>query len=338
MKIKVVKADEAIGKRIAYDTTASTPTYKGAVIRRGKVLTREDVEVLKDNGHYYIYVYDEEGDSPDEIHEDEAVYKVAKAIAGRNVVPSPDEEGKAVLKSTKKGLLIVNISLLNEINRRGIFAVITKRTGSLVKPDETVAVVDLIPFTISAGVLRELLNVITQSGPLCVVNELVKTDVGLVVTGTEIYEGRKKDLSEDIIRKKSLIYEINLAEKVIVPDDPDEIRSAILSLITKNDAVITTGGMSVDPTDYTPGVIASLADEVIAYGVPFKPNTMTMIAYMRGKPIIGLPGGIIHYPDFNILDVLLPWVSSRTKIPKEYLLGLAHGGLSEYYLAKHKSH
>lgn len=338
MKIKVVKTDDAVGKIIAYDTTASTPSFKGAVIKRGKKLTPEDIEILKNNGHYFIYIYDESEETINEIHEEEAVLKLAQSLKGINIEVSNADEGKAIMRSTTKGLLLVNTKLLYEINKHGIFVVITKKTGILVDKGEIIGVVDLVPFTIPADVMNQFLYLASSEGPLIEVKELVPTKIGLVVTGTELYEGRKKDLSEEIVRSKARVYGFELTEKIIVPDEPDKIREAILDLIRKNDAVITTGGMSVDPNDYTPKVIASIADEVVAYGIPIKPSTMTMVAYLEGKPIIGVSGGIIHYSEYNVLDVLLPWVLSRTKITREYLLSLAHGGLSDYYLLKHKDY
>ncbi|MEM4708786.1 MAG: molybdopterin-binding protein [Fervidicoccaceae archaeon] len=336
MKIRVVRTDDAVGKIIAYDTTASTPSFKGAIIKKGKRLTPEDIEILKDNGHYYVYVYDEGEETINEVHEDEAVLRLAQSLSGRNITASNADEGKAIMKSVARGLLLVNTKLLYDINKHGVFVVITRRTGTLVDKDEKVGIVDLIPFSIPVDVMNHFLSLASIEGPLIEVREIVTTRIGLVATGTELYEGRKKDLSEEILRKKAQVYGFELTEKIIVPDDPEMIRKAILSLLMKNDAVVITGGMSVDPNDYTPKVIASIADEVVAYGIPVKPITMTMVAYLEGKPIIGVSGGIIHYPDYNILDILLPWVLSRTRITREYLLSLAHGGLSDYYLSKHK--
>jgi len=333
MRIKAVRVEEAVGKVLAYDVTSSSPRFKGALMRRGRVIGPEDVQLLKDNGHYYVYVY-EEGEQGDEVHEDEAVAYLAERLAGDNVRVRKSEEGKALLVSSSRGLLVVNVDLLNVVNGRGVFMVITRRHGSLVSQGDVVGIVDLIPFTVSRGLLEELAETCTKSGPIVSVRELKPTRIALVVTGTEIYEGRKQDLAEGVVRQRESRYSFELTQKIVVPDEPELIKSAVLSAAASADAVIVTGGMSVDPNDYTPRVIASISDEVVAYGIPFKPNTMTMVAYLQGKPIIGVSGGIVHYTEFNILDVLLPWVASRTKITRDFLLSLANGGLTDYFLSK----
>jgi len=121
-------------------------------------------------------------------------------------------------------------------------------------------------------------------------------------------------------------------------DDELEIRDKILSLLRDHDAAIVTGGgMSIDPTDRTPKAIAMAADEVVAYGLPFTPTTMSMIAYRGGKAILGISSGIIYFRDYNALDILLPWIVAQVKVPRDFIISLGDGGLSEFFLAKIKS-
>lgn len=333
IRLRAVRAEEAVGRVLAYDVTASTTGFKGPLLRRGKVVVREDVELLKDHGHYVVYVYDDHPPGTDEVHEEEAVAELGKALAAQNVRVELRGEGKAFLVSESRGMLLVKGEVLWEVNRQGVFVVGTRRTGSFVEEGVEVGFVDLVPLTVSRKLLDEIASLVRGREAIAV-RPARPTSIALVVTGTEVYEGRKRDMAESVVRSKAEAYGATVERKVVVPDDLDAITKAVEEGLSACDCVVATGGMSVDPTDLTPKAIASVADEVVAYGLPLKPNTMTMVAYRGEKPIIGVPGGIVFFRDFNVLDVLLPWVVSRTRITRSFLLSLAEGGLTDYFISK----
>lgn len=65
-------------------------------------------------------------------------------------------------------------------------------------------------------------------------------------------------------------------DKVIIPDDPDQLRALILEFCDKNaDIIFTTGGTGIGPRDITPDVIKPLLDKEI-------PGIMEMIRVKYG--------------------------------------------------------
>jgi hypothetical protein len=334
VSIRVLRVEDAVGRRLFHDYTCIEPGFKGAVKRRGEVVAAGDVELLKRCGHYYVYVYDEEPSRPGYIHEVEAVERLARALAGDNLVVEVGDEGKALILASKSGLVLVDGSVLREVNSTGVFVVVTRRTGHYVRAGDLVGVVDLIPLEVPAAFIEELEERVARVRPVIRVVENKHPRIGVVVTGNEIVEGLRRDLAGPIALEKIKSYDCVPGELVYSRDDVEEISSRILELLSSHDAVVVTGGMSVDPTDQTPRAIASVADEVVAYGVPVKPTTMSMIAYRGGKAIIGVSSGLIHYPEENILDIVLPWIASGVKIPREFLISLGEGGLLSSFLAK----
>lgn len=331
--VKLVRVEDAVGKKLAYDYSAVTPDFKSAVKKRGETVTPGDVELLKNHGHYYVYIEDDEGVGYG-LHEEEAVVKLAELISGGNIRVEKAPEGKALLKSTVNGLLIVDSAGLKKINSTGVYAVITRRGGTYVRQGELVAMVDLIPLSVPVDYPLHVFNDLLGSRKIIHVYESKHPRVGLVITGIEIVDGRKRDLATPVIVEKLRLYELQQGTLVYARDDEKEISEAIKTLLMDHDAVIVAGGMSIDPTDRTPIAIAAVADEVVAYGVPVKPTTMSMIAYREGKPIVGVSSGIIYFPDYNILDIVLPWVSAGVKIPRDYIVSLGEGGLTEYFLKR----
>lgn len=337
MAVRAVRVEDAVGLKLFHDYTCIQPGFKGAVKRRGEIITVSDVDILKKCGHYYVYVYDETWSRPDYLHEIEAVEKFAHIVTGENIGIELNEEGKALLIAEKSGLLLVNGVALKEINSTGIFVLVTRKTGSYVKRGDLVGIVDLVPLDVSVKIFEELEKKIAHYKPVIRVIENRHPRIGVIITGTEIVEGLRKDLAGPVVLKKISEYECTPGRLEYARDDIEEISGKILTLLLEHDAVIVTGGMSVDPTDKTPGAIASIADEVVIYGVPIKPTTMSMVAYKGNKAIIGVSSGVIHYPEENILDVVLPWIASGVKIPREFLISLGEGGLTGSFVEKYLS-
>ena len=78
--------------------------------------------------------------------------------------------------------------------------------------------------------------------------------------------------------------------------------------------VVMSGGMCVDPDDLTPSAIVRTGAEVVSYGVPSQPGNMTMLAYLDGAALLGLPGATIMMP-VTVFDVLLPQIFTGVSNP-----------------------
>ncbi len=77
----------------------------------------------------------------------------------------------------------------------------------------------------------------------------------------------------------------------IVPDKRDKLTEALKNALGSADAVITSGGVSVGPKDFTPQVVDGLGKPgVILSGVAVKPGKPITIALVDGKPVFSLPG------------------------------------------------
>ena len=128
--------------------------------------------------------------------------------------------------------------------------------------------------------------------------------------------------------KKLESYGIQVTEHVTLGDDKEKITEANLDMKEKGcDLIITTGGMSVDPDDQTPGAIKATGAKVIAYGAPVLPGAMFCLAYFEdGTAIMGLPGCVM-YAKTTIFDLILPRVAAGVPVTRRDLTRLGHGGL-----------
>ncbi|MBN1357740.1 molybdopterin molybdotransferase MoeA [Candidatus Bathyarchaeota archaeon] len=77
----------------------------------------------------------------------------------------------------------------------------------------------------------------------------------------------------------------------VVPDDKAELRKALKHALASADMVLTSGGVSVGPKDFTPQIVNSLGEPgVFISGIAVKPGKPTTVALIGKKPVFSLPG------------------------------------------------
>jgi molybdenum cofactor synthesis domain-containing protein len=77
----------------------------------------------------------------------------------------------------------------------------------------------------------------------------------------------------------------------VVPDDKDALTKTLKTAVASADAVITSGGVSVGPKDYTAQIVDSLGKPgIVVYGVAMKPGKPLTIGFVGEKPVFSLPG------------------------------------------------
>lgn len=77
----------------------------------------------------------------------------------------------------------------------------------------------------------------------------------------------------------------------VVPDDKAKLRKALKHALGSADMVMTSGGVSVGPKDFTPQIVNSLGEPgVIVSGIAVKPGKPTTVTLVGEKPVFSLPG------------------------------------------------
>jgi putative molybdopterin biosynthesis protein len=77
----------------------------------------------------------------------------------------------------------------------------------------------------------------------------------------------------------------------IVQDETNQMRIALQKALKTADLILTSGGVSVGPTDIIPKVLNTLGKPgVIVYGIAIKPGKPTAIALINDIPVFSLPG------------------------------------------------
>jgi molybdenum cofactor synthesis domain-containing protein len=148
----------------------------------------------------------------------------------------------------------------------------------------------------------------------------MKKFVSITVSDSRFINKNIPDLSGDTLIKSLSGLGLNLYEKVIVPDEKDEIHSALERFISIKEVnlIVTTGGTGVSERDITPEVTKKFIDKDIP-GIPelirsssFK-KLNTSVLYrghcgiVKNKILLNLPGSPGGVKDgLDILKILLP--------------------------------
>jgi len=323
--MKLIRTEDAVGQILCHDITQIIKDVtKDAKFRKGHVIKEEDIPVLLSLGKDTLYIWENDDTM---YHENDAAKILCDVCISENMEPTAVKEGKIELKASCDGLFVIDVERLNEINDIDQIMIASRHTYTPVRKGEKLLGTRVIPLVIKKDKM-ELVKEKAGDTPLCTLYPYVLKRAGIVTTGNEVFYGRIEDKFTPVVIEKLQKYGIETTDIVIVNDDMEKIKDAVLELKEKGcELIVTTGGMSVDPDDKTPGAIKLTGANVISYGAPVLPGAMFCLAYFEdGTPILGLPGCVM-YASSTIFDLMLPRVAAKIPVTRRDITMLGHGGL-----------
>ena len=148
------------------------------------------------------------------------------------------------------------------------------------------------------------------AGGITKISVIKQPSVAIFPTGTEIIEPDQEPKEGDIIESNSRMFEAmarqngaNPTRFAPIADDYNKLKNAIDRAIDEYDMVIVNAGSSAGTEDFTVHILRELG-EVLVHGVAIKPGKPVILAIVKGKPVIGLPGypvsAYINFENFVI--------------------------------------
>lgn len=252
--------------------TLAAPVEADAAIPPHDISTMDGYAVAAGDG-YPLSVVGEEaypGDDPPPLGEDEAV---RVATGG----PLPDRADAVVMVEdaavTDDRLEGPSLSPGTNVYRQGT----NVRAGETLYP----AGEALTP--IDATLLRDV--------GVDAVPVLQRLSVGVLGTGTEIYEGTAPDRDSETLAGLARSWGATASIADPVPDDPGAIEAAVDRLAADADVVVTSGGTSVGGRDHIGDVLSRLG-EVVFHGVRLRPGKPVALARLSDHDavVVAVPG------------------------------------------------
>ncbi|MGB9802333.1 molybdopterin-binding protein [Desulfofundulus sp.] len=325
MRAQAVRVEEAVGMVLSHDITKIVRgEFKGPAFKKGHVIAAEDVPELLKLGKEQIYVLELD---KDDVHEDEAGVRLGRAVAGPGVTCSPPRESRVNLFAARTGLLKIDVAALEAINSLPDVILSTLPNNTPVTEGDMLAGTKVIPLVVKEEVVKAVEEICALRGGVIRVEPYQALDVGIIVTGGEVYNGRIKDTFGPVLKEKVESFGSRVLEIRYAPDDARFIARLIGETIAAgSQMVLVSGGMSVDPDDVTPRGIRLSGARVEKYGAPVLPGAMFLLAYRDGVPVIGMPACGMYFRT-TILDLVLPRLLAGERLTSRDIVALAHGGL-----------
>lgn len=195
-----------------------------------------------------------------------------------NVVASEDAAGRAIATIEKAAFPWQHVRKLGEDM---VATEILLPAGTVLGPYELGALA-------ATGVLRPLVYraprvaVIPSGGEMLDIDDVTP----------EILAGGAKLPESNSLMLTAIARDAGAAARTfpIVPDEPEEIRAAILEAVGGPfELVVVNAGSSAGSRDYTAEIIGELG-ELFVHGIAAMPGKPTAIGMVEGKPVLGIPG------------------------------------------------
>jgi molybdenum cofactor cytidylyltransferase len=319
VKFGLVPVEEAVGALAAHSVRAG-----GLTVKKGTLISAEIAMQLKQAGVETMIAARFE---PDDIGEDEAAWRLARALAGDNVIVEAPFTGRSNLYAEASGVLLIDVDAINGLN--AVDEAMTAATLPNYKPvvaGEMVGTVKIIPYALRDSLLRKGIAE-ARSGTLRIA-PYTRRAVGVVST---ILPGLKPSVIDKTVA--ALAKRLEPAEARIVSDrriahDEAMLAQELVHQSTGDGQLIVVFGASAiaDRRDVIPSAIEMAGGKVEHFGMPVDPGNLLLVGSVAGKPVIGAPG-CARSPKENGFDWILHRLLADVPVMRADIMGLGVGGL-----------
>ena len=324
--LKFILINDSYKKILAH----SIDTKKGK-LKKGKIISKEDIKLLKANGKEKIYIFDK---STNQIDENKASLKLSKFIISNNIKINKPVNGRADLFAKKNGLLIYNKKLLFKINYyNDDFAIAMMKTEKVVQKDQLIGNVKILPYAISKKSLETVVSNKDFSSFIQVKKAKTKNIALIISADQENIKSNSKIINSINLRLSK--FDLKIKYILYCKHDENNIKNILLSKKTNDcDLVLLYGSTSiVDKNDIIPKGLKKAKGNVISYGAPTDPGNLLMYGKLHNKKIIGVPGCAKSMLR-NGFDLVLEKACFDNKINKKVIAELSYGGLFKNIIRK----
>ncbi|WP_411975253.1 molybdopterin-binding protein [Sulfitobacter faviae] len=293
MRFGPVPLSAALGATLAHSVAVTAGR-----LRKGRVLTQEDIAALEGAGIEEVIVARLD---PGDIDENAGAARLAESLCGAGLRMSKPFTGRVNLLADGPGVVVMDRAALEAVN-----AVDPMITLATVPPYQQmgengmVATIKIISYalpksTVVAACTAAGEGALRLAPPVLRDATLIITDVpgGAGGKGRAAVEGRLKALN------------VTLRDVVTVPHQSGPLAEAIAAAETDLVLILTASATS-DINDVAPSALRAAGGEVTRFGMPVDPGNLLFLGRLGACAVIGLPG-CARSPALNGAD----WVLSR---------------------------
>ena len=327
MQLKNIPVHQSVGAILVHNIMG--PEGRKA-FSKGAVIRAEDIEKLRALGQETVYaaVLD-----PDDVREDDAAVRLARAAAGSGVELSKPSGGRVNLYAAERGFLQINRDALKRINELDGVTLATIPRYASVPSRKMVATLKTVGLALPEATLREAEKIVGARGKAVSIAPVSNRQVAIVLTGSENGKAKVQEVFGPAIRARIEELGAQVVTEDYVSEDEGEIAGAIDRATSAGAQLIILAGETsvLDADDRTPRGIKRAGGKLELYGAPVEPGNLLLLAYKphpdaREIPIIGAPG-CVKSRETNVVDLILPPLLIGEHVTRADVIELAEGGL-----------
>ena len=322
MTFETVPLGEAEGSILAHSVA-----LPGLAFKKGRKLLAADIEALRAAKVTGVMVARL---GADDVPEDAAAARIARAVAGAHVRVGEAFTGRANLYATAEGVAtfdpaaVVGLNFIDE----GL-TLATVPPFERVSARQMLATIKVIPFALPEPVVAEAEAMLAKAPSARIgVAAFRKARAGLVLTklpGTKssVLEKRRQAIAARLASAGS-----TLAKTVTCEHDAAAVAREIASLRAEEcDPILVFGASAiVDRGDVVPAALAAAGGQVIRLGMPVDPGNLLMLGMLGKSDVIGVPSCAAS-PKVNGFDWVLQRLLAGLPVGAHEIAGMASGGL-----------
>ena len=119
---------------------------------------------------------------------------------------------------------------------------------------------------------------------------VISTGDEIVKDKEELLIGEIRDINTYTVSNHLKNKNIIVNESLIINDDFEAYKEAVLKGFENSDIIFSSGGSSVGDKDYTLAILESIGAKLLVHGISIKPGKPSIIAKYNNKLFFGLPG------------------------------------------------
>jgi molybdenum cofactor cytidylyltransferase len=318
MKFGPVAIAEAEGGILAHAIRAGERLFK-----KGHVLTRDDLALLKDAGVREVIVARlEDGDIP----EDEAAARIARTLAGPDVRIGAPFTGRANLFATADGLAVIDAAVVDAINAVDESVTLaTLRPFERVTPRQMLATVKVIPFAAPREAMDEIEGL--PARPVIGVAPFRPRKAALILTTLPGSRAALLEKSRVVITARLHDIGSQLVWQTEVPHTMDEVAKALRQAAEEADLLLVLGASAItDRRDVIPAALLEAGGGIHTLGMPVDPGNLLLTGWLGTADVIGLPG-CARSPKTNGFDFVLWRLAAGLPVGRTEIARMGVGGL-----------
>lgn len=294
------------------------------LLAKGHLISPEDIRVLELEGMEKIWVTElEEG----EIGEDDAVCAVAGDMGCGSYEIRLAAGGRANLLATENCCVLVDDSLLSQINCVTRIVIATALNFSYAATSQRIATVKSAPFWVSKSELEALSSILRERGPILQARPVRNPVIAVLYSDPGSGE-RARQLFENVMRQRLERFGVVPQFALACTEEETSVTHSLHNLLRARPSLIIVASTTAPagPEDVIGRAMDRIGGHMERFLAPVEPGNLLLLAYKDEVPIISAPG-CFRSAKPNVVDLVLPPLLARYRVSGWEVACLGHGGL-----------